>query len=282
MTLYDARTALNDARRHGRAIGAFNVIQLEHAEAIVSGAERADLPVILQISENTVTYHGSLEPIARASIALATGASVPVIVHLDHAESEALVDEALNMGFASVMFDGSKLPYDMNVARTLAVARRCRSAGASIEAELGEVGGKDGAHTAGVRTNPSKAAEFVHATEVDSLAVAVGTSHAMSDRSAVVDFDLIRQLAAAVSVPLVLHGSSGLDDEGLRLAVAAGMAKVNIATRLNQVMSEVVRARLAAAPEITDPRRYLGPAREAVAVEVAHLLSILAERSRSA
>jgi fructose-bisphosphate aldolase class II len=177
------------------------------------------------------------------------------------------------------MFDGSKLPWDQNVDRTAAMARLCHDFGASIEAELGEVGGKDGAHAPGVRTDPDEAADFVAKTEVDSLAVAVGTSHAMADRSAVVDLELVRTLAAAVSVPLVLHGSSGVDDTGLQAAVRAGIRKVNIGTRLNQVLTAEVRQKLAADPALSDPRKYLGPGRSAIAAEVARMLGVLARPS---
>ncbi|MTD16217.1 ketose-bisphosphate aldolase [Nakamurella sp. YIM 132087] len=257
------------------AVGAFNVIQIEHAEAIVAGAEQVGLPVILQLSENTAKFHRGLTGLGSAALAIARQATVPVVVHLDHAESEELIDEAVELGFPSVMFDAAVLPYDENVARTAAVVARCRERGVAVEAELGEVGGKDGAHAPGVRTDPTEAAAFVAATGVDSLAVAVGTSHAMSDRSAVVDLDLIRSLTATVPVPLVLHGSSGVDDPHLAEAVAAGITKVNIATRLNQVMTAKVREVLDASATVTDPRKYLGPARDAVAAEVALLLRLL-------
>ena len=263
------------ARGAGGAVGAFNVIQIEHAEAIVAGAEQAGLPVILQISENTAKFHRGLAPIGLASLAIARSASVPVVVHLDHAEREGLIDEAVELGFPSVMFDAATLPYDENVARTAEVVRRCSAQGVAVEAELGEVGGKDGAHAPGVRTDPAQAAEFVAATGVDSLAVAVGTSHAMSDRSAKVDVELVGSLSRAVPVPLVLHGSSGVDDAGLAATVRAGIAKVNIATRLNQIMTGVVRGVLAGDPRVTDPRKYLGPARDAIADEVAMLLRLL-------
>src|SRR6195952_2875048 len=246
MTLQDPRPLLAAARAGGHAVGAFNVIQLEHAEAIVAGAQAAGLPVILQVSENTAAFHRGLAGIGAACLAIAAAATVPVVVHLDHAESESLLDEAVSLGFSSVMFDGAKLAYQENQSRTAAVVARCHEAGVAVEAELGEVGGKDGAHAPGVRTDPIEAAAFVSATGVDSLAVAVGTSHAMADRSAIVDLELIRHLYQAVPVPLVLHGSSGVDDPGLVTAVKAGMTKVNIATRLNQVMTAAVRQVLAA------------------------------------
>lgn len=275
MTLSDPRPLLAAARAGGFAVGAFNVIQIEHAEAIVAGAEAAGLPVVLQVSENTAAFHRGLAGIGAASLAIASRATVPVVVHLDHAESEDLVAEAVGLGFTSVMFDGAKLPYAQNQARTAEVVARCHAAGVAVEAELGEVGGKDGAHAPGVRTDPGEAAAFVTATGVDSLAVAVGTSHAMADRSAQVDLELVTRLREAVPVPLVLHGSSGVDDPGLVAAVKVGMAKVNIATRLNQVMTAVVRQVLEADPKVTDPRKYLGPGRDAVAAEVALLLRLL-------
>ncbi|MFB7587076.1 ketose-bisphosphate aldolase [Streptomyces sp. NPDC056169] len=266
------------ARDANSGVGAFNVVQIEHAEAIVAGAEQAGLPVILQISENTVRYHGSLAPIALASLAVARAAAVPVAVHLDHAESTDLVHEAVELGLTSVMFDASKLPYGENVAATRRVTDHCHRAGVWVEAELGEVGGKDGAHAPGVRTDPDEARRFVESTAVDALAVAVGSSHAMLTRDAVLDLDLIARLKEALPVPLVLHGSSGVDDALLAKAVAVGMTKVNISTHLNKLFTGVVRERLAAAPDVADPRKYLGPARDAVATEVARLLCLLAGR----
>jgi fructose-bisphosphate aldolase, class II len=265
------------ARRERRGVGAFNVVQLEHAEAIVAGAADAQAPVILQVSENTVRYHGGLEPVALASLSVARHAGVPVALHLDHAVSPELVDEAVRLGFASVMFDASTRPYEENVAATAEVVARCHARAVWVEAELGEVGGKDGAHGPGARTNPVEAASFVAATRVDALAVAVGTSHAMRTRDATLDFELIRRLRDRVAVPLVLHGSSGVSDADLTRAVAAGITKVNIATRLNSVFTATVRARLEEDPSVVDPRSYLGSAWTAMAAEVSRLLQLLGE-----
>jgi fructose-bisphosphate aldolase, class II len=194
------------ARAAGRGVGAFNVIQVEHAEAIVAGAEKAGAPVVLQISENAVRYHGALEPLGLATLAVAAASSARVAVHLDHATDTDLVREAVRLGFGSVMFDASVLSYEDNVAATAAVVRDCHEHGVYVEAELGEVGGKDGVHAPGARTDPEEAAAYVGATGIDALAVAVGTSHAMLTRDAAVDFGLIERLAATVPVPLVLHG----------------------------------------------------------------------------
>lgn len=267
---------VTSAKAQGRAVGAFNVILLEHAEALVMGAESAQLPVILQISQNCAEYHGSLKPIAVATLAIAEASSVEVSVHLDHAESEALVREALDLGFDSVMFDGSKLEYHANVEASARMARLCNDYGASIEVELGEVGGKDGVHAPGVRTNPQEARAFAEATGVDLLAVAVGTSHAMTTRDASLDFELIGAIAQAVSIPLVLHGSSGVSEEDLQRAVRAGMSKINIATHLNHVFTDEVRRVLAADATLVDPRKYIKSARGKVADETSHLLKLLA------
>jgi fructose-bisphosphate aldolase class II len=264
------------ARATGRGVGAFNVIQLEHAEAIVAGAERAGAPVVLQISENAVRYHGALAPLALATLAVARAATAPVAVHLDHATDVGLVHEAVRLGFGSVMYDASVMSYEDNVAATTAVADHCHAHDVYVEAELGEVGGKDGVHAPGARTDPAEAAAYVEATGVDALAVAVGTSHAMLTRDASVDFGLVERLRAAVPVPLVLHGSSGVPDEDLRRAVAAGMTKVNIATQLNKTFTTAVRDYLTEHPAVVDTRKYLGTARDAVAAEVARLLGILA------
>lgn len=271
-----ANKLVTSARAQGRAVGAFNVILLEHAEALVMGAESAQLPVILQISQNCAEYHGSLKPIAVATLAIAEASSVEVSVHLDHAESEALVREALDLGFDSVMFDGSKLEYHANVEASARMARLCNDYGASIEVELGEVGGKDGVHAPGVRTNPQEAKAFAEATGVDLLAVAVGTSHAMTTRDASLDFELIGAIAQAVSIPLVLHGSSGVSEEDLQRAVRAGMSKINIATHLNHVFTDEVRRVLAADSTLVDPRKYIKSARGKVADETSHLLKLLA------
>jgi len=266
---------LAPARDSGRGVGAFNVVQLEHAEAFVAAAERVGTGVVLQVSQNAVRYHGALAPVGAACLALARAAAAPVAVHLDHADDRDLVAEAVDLGFTSVMYDGSALSYDENVTSTAEVVRAAHAAGVVVEAELGEVGGKDGVHAPGVRTDPGEAAAFVAATGVDALAVAVGSSHAMTTRTAALDLELIGRLHEAVEVPLVLHGSSGVPDEELVRAVRAGMTKINVSTHLNGVFTRVVRERLGADPRLVDPRRYVGPARDAVADEVARLLRLL-------
>jgi fructose-bisphosphate aldolase, class II len=257
------------------AIGAFNVILLEHAEALVMGAEQSQFPLILQISENCVKYHGALKPISVATIAIAEASTLPISVHLDHAESEELVKQALDLGYDSVMFDGSKLGYKENVQASQRMLALCESYGATLEVEIGEVGGKDGVHAPGIRTKPAEARDFANETGANLIAVAVGSSHAMATRDASLDFQLIRDIAAEVKIPLVLHGSSGVSDADLQEAVRSGMRKINIATHLNGIFTDRVRAELDKNPSLTDPRKYIGQSRDDVSNEVARLLKLL-------
>ncbi|MCP2030117.1 fructose-bisphosphate aldolase class II [Okibacterium sp. HSC-33S16] len=277
MTLSATRALVDQAYRSGTGIGAFNVVSLETAEGLVSASEHAGLPVILQISENCARYHGSLAPLAKAVLHLAEHAATPISLHLDHAEDEALAFEAIDLGFSSVMYDGARLPYAENVAATRRVAGAAHAADVYVEAELGTVGGKDGPHAPGVRTDPDEARSFVANTGVDALAVAVGSSHAMTDRVAALDLGLIATLRAAVPVPLVLHGSSGVTDAHLVAAIAAGMTKVNVSTHLNGFYTRAAREVLDRDPGIVDPRKYLSPARDALEAEAARLLTLFAQ-----
>lgn len=273
MTAAHTRGLVDDAVAKGGAVLSFNVITLEHAEGIVAGLERAGSPGLLQVSENAVRYRqGRIGPLLAACRELAEQATVPIAVHLDHLQDADLLREgvaqAARYGVSSVMVDVAHLDFDENVATTAGFARDAHAAGLWVEAELGEVGGKDG-HAPGVRTDPGEAAAFVAATGVDGLAVAVGSVHAMTTATAHLDLDLIARLAQQVPVPLVLHGSSGVPAEALQDAVRAGIRKINIGTALNVALTAQVRQALAADEALTDPRRYLAPAREAIAQVVA-------------
>lgn len=275
MPLVTTHRIVHDARQRGIGVGAFNVITLEHAEGIVEGAEWAGAPVILQISQNAVAFHhGQIGPVAAAAAAVASDATVPVSLHLDHITDGALLRKAADGGFSSVMFDASAADYDSNVAATSAAAQWAHERGLFVEAELGEIGGKDGVHSPRARTDPGAAAAYVAAVGVDALAVAVGTSHAMTSRTARIDHALIARLRHAVCVPLVLHGSSGVSDHDLRSAVAAGIVKVNIGTILNIAFTSAVREALRE-PTVVDPRKYLAPARSQLSTVVARTLTVL-------
>jgi fructose-bisphosphate aldolase, class II len=284
MPLVETREIL-DAAGAGIGVAAFNIITLEHAEAVVAGAEQVGLPVILQVSENAVRFHdGRLAPITAAAAAIAAAATIPVALHLDHVTSEELLRMAPEHGYSSVMFDAATRPFAENVAATAAAARFAHEHGLWIEAELGAIGGKDGApplgaHQPGARTDPAEAADYVAATGVDALAVAVGSTHARVRRDSHLDHDLIARLAVAVPVPLVLHGSSGVPDREIGRAVRAGIAKVNVGTALNIAYTDTIREFLittGTATRVVDPRPYLTAARTAIAATVAAFLLVVA------
>lgn len=280
MSLIPTGSLVSHAVAAGRGVAGFNVISLEHAEAIAAGAEAAESAAILQISENAIRFHGGdPRPIVTACAAVAAASSAPLAIHLDHIEDSAIVDLAIAnaeaWGIGSIMVDASRLDDAANIAATEDAARRAHGAGLWVEAELGEIGGKDGAHAPGVRTDPDDAAGFVDATGVDGLAVAVGSSHAMLERTAGVDVDLVSRIAERVPVPLVLHGSSGVADAVISAAVDAGIRKVNVGTALNIASTAAVRETLAADPDLVDPRKYARPAREAMAEVVAAFLRVV-------
>ncbi|MGW2832484.1 class II fructose-bisphosphate aldolase [Streptomyces sp. NPDC001286] len=263
------------------AVPSFNIITLEHIEAVIAGAETARAAVVLQVSENAVKFrYGRLLPLARAAVAAAERAAVPVALHLDHVQSDDLLRQAADAGFSSVMYDAARLPYERNLAATRAAADWAHAQGLWIEAELGQVGGKAGqpaldAHAPGARTDPDQARAFVADSGVDALAVAIGSAHAMTTRTAALDHTLLKRLSAALDVPLVLHGSSGVPDHELVAAVAGGISKVNIGTALNIAMTGAIRDFLAAHPEAVDSRKYLGVGREAMVTTVTGIIRTL-------
>ncbi|KOU72361.1 fructose-bisphosphate aldolase [Streptomyces sp. MMG1533] len=263
------------------AVASFNIITLEHVEAVIAGAEYVSSPVVLQVSENAVKFrHGRLLPLARAALAAAEQAAVPVALHLDHVRSDSLLRQAPEAGFSSVMYDAARLPYEENLAATRAAADWAHAQGLWIEAELGRIGGKNGespldAHAPGARTDPAEARAFVADSGVDALAVAIGSSHAMTTRTATLDHTLLSRLTGTLDVPLVLHGSSGVPDDELARAVAGGITKVNVGTALNIAMTGAIREFLAARPEAVDSRAYLSVGREAMVRAVAGIIRAL-------
>jgi fructose-bisphosphate aldolase class II len=277
--LTDAASVVASAAARRVPVLAFNVVTLEHGEGVDDGAVRAGVDVIVQVSENAARYHGDPAPLLAGCRVLADASKIRVALHLDHITDEGLLHRATELGVSSVMVDHARLPYEANVEQTARGAAWARAEGLLVEAELGEIGGKVGhPHDPGVRTDPEQAAEFVRHTGVDTLAVAVGSQHAMAERTARLDLDLIRRTAAAVPVPLVLHGSSGVPDAELRAAAAAGIVKINIATLLNLAFTVAVRTGLTD-PTVVDPRRYLAAARSAVAGTVYESLRSIAGQS---
>jgi fructose-bisphosphate aldolase class II len=284
LTLAATADLVASATAENTAVLAFNVITIEHAEGIADGVESAGVAALMQVSENTIRYHGGrIAPLVSACAQIATRSSAALAIHLDHFQDVKLVTEAIDtaaqLGVTSIMVDAAHLPYRDNVDRTRSFVQRAHKAGLWVEAELGEIGGKGNAHAPDARTDPDEAAAFTGETGVDGLAVAVGSSHAMTTRDADLDVELIRELATRVPIPLVLHGSSGVPDSQLRLAVHAGIRKVNVGTALNVAYTGAIRRILADDTEAADPRKYLAAGRQAIGDTVADLCRAVASPS---
>jgi len=237
---------LKDAKNGHYAVGLFNAVSLEYAQGIIAAAEETNSPVIFGTAE-VFLPHNSLEDLALILIPMAKRAKVPVVVHLDHGLRKETCEKALKLGFSSIMYDCSGEPFDVNCEKVKEIADLAHSYGASVEGEIGHVGeagdittAADLANAAKFHTKPEEAKEFVERTGVDALAVAVGTAHGAYKLPPKLDFDRIRAIAAAVDTPLVLHGGSGLTDDDFRMAIQAGIAKVNIFTDINVAAMEAV------------------------------------------
>ena len=279
MPLVNGRELLKDARAHGYAVGAFNVENMEMMQAVIAAAEAERAPVILQTTPATICYAGTAIFSAMAQ-AMAEKACVPVAMHLDHGDSFDLCEQAADSGYTSLMIDGSKLPLENNITltrrvTTMAAARPGRPC---AEAELGKLGGKEDDLEVktgeDIYTNPIEAARFVTETGVDSLAVAIGTVHGFYRGKPKLEFERLAQLRDTVSVPLVLHGSSGVPDGDVRRAVSLGVCKVNFATELRVSYTQAVRTALQADEGLYDPKKFGVPGREAVIEVVRHRISV--------
>lgn len=276
MTLQNILPWIQEAHQHGYGIAAFNANTMEQMQAIVLAAQAEQAPVIIQVSHRALQYVGSgnevrgLQYMAALGKVAANSVDVPVSLHLDHA-NEPEVLQAIALGFTSVMFDGDNLPYAENVAITQRLGEVAHAAGVCMEAEIGEVPKPDGAPfdpDAINLTDPEEAAAFVAATGVDLLAIALGSVHGLKDKSLSLNLDRLQAIRRRVSVPLVLHGSSGVNNDDIAQGIQLGLAKINIATQLNKAFTSGVRQVLAADAELVDPRKYLKAGRAAQMAEV--------------
>jgi fructose-bisphosphate aldolase class II len=280
MALTSGREVLAAARAGGYAVPAFNIFNLEMLQAALRAAEIERAPVIVQVSPRSIAYAG-LRPVAALATALAESVPVPVVLHLDHGPGLAECQAALDAGFTSVMYDGADLPYSENVSRTRDVVAAAHARGAATEAELGQVGHASHEHLPVDLTNPEEAGRFATETGVDALAVAIGTVHGMTETGAVLDVERIADLARHVDAALVMHGSSGVDDDTLARAVEAGIRKVNLSTALQRVFMETLRRSAIAPGHETDARAVLGDARDAVKDAARHRIRLVGAAGRA-
>lgn len=266
MPLVTTKQLLLDAQKGGYAIGAFNVENMEMVQAVVEAAEELKSPVILQTTPSTVKYADLAYFYANVETA-AKKASVPVVMHLDHGNSFDLAMQALRVGYTSIMIDGSHDSFEDNIAVSKAVVDACHPSGVSVEAELGKVGGKEDDLDGGEGnpyTDPQEAVEFVERTGIDSLAVAIGTAHGVYAGEPKVDVERLSEIKEVVSIPLVLHGTSGVPDATVKECIKRGICKVNYATDLRIAFSKGVNEVLNASPDTIDPKKYNAQGRKEV------------------
>lgn len=266
MSLVTTKELLLDAQKNGYAVGAFNVENMEMVQAVVAAAEELKSPVIMQTTPSTIKY-ASPEMFYANVAAAANNPSVPVVMHLDHGSSFELAVHAFRAGYTSIMIDGSHSVFEENIAITKSVVDVCHAGNVPVEAELGKVGGKeddlDGGNGGGY-TVPSEAVEFVEKTGIDSLAVAIGTAHGVYKGTPKLDVERLSEIREVVSIPLVLHGTSGVPDEAVKECIRRGICKVNYATDLRIAFSNGVKEYLAANPDAFDPKKYNAVGREKV------------------
>ncbi len=283
MTLTNVLPWVQRAAREGWAVGAFNAVNMEQMQAIVWAAQAEQAPVIIQVSHRALLYAGGgdaaygLRLFAAIGQVAAASVAAPVALHMDHG-SEPEVRLALELGFTSVMFDADGLPLVENLAITRRLADLAHAAGACMEAEVGDVPRiqPDGSITAEAGlTRPEDAQSFARAAGVDTLAVAIGSVHAVKRKEVELDLPRLQAIRAVVEQPLVLHGSSGVTDASLCAGIALGLAKVNVATQLSQAFTAGARAILTADLHETDLRQYLGAGRTAMVAAVRERMRVV-------
>ena len=258
MSLVTTKNFLKKAQEGKYAVCAFNVENMEMIMAVISAANEMKSPVIMQTTPSTVKY-ASLDYFLSNVKVAASNTSIPVAMHLDHGSSFELAAQAFRTGYTSIMIDGSHKDFDTNVNLTKSVVDMCHSANIVVEAELGKVGGKEDDLDGGdndIYTDPLEAKEFVEKTNVDSLAIAIGTSHGLYNGEPKLDLDRLSEIKNIVKVPLVLHGGSGIPDEKVQESIKRGICKVNYATELRIAYTKGITNYLKENPDTIDPKKY--------------------------
>ena len=270
MAFTTTKDMLKEAQKGRYGIGAFNANNMEIIQAIIETAEEEKAPVILQASQGAIKYAG-LDMIVAMVKVLAEKAKIPVALHLDHGTDYYQNIKCLRAGFTSLMFDGSKLPFNENVTMTKKVVEMAHACSIPVEAELGQIGKMDDSDEPGIALEkvkesmavPEEAAKFVELTEIDFLAAAVGTIHGCRTPFAKLDISRIEKIRELTGVPLVLHGASGVNDDEVRKGITAGICKINIDTRIRMIFTKKMKEILDENPNQIDPRKILEPAKEA-------------------
>lgn len=243
---------LKEILSSGKTVAGFNVFGYEDAISVIKGAERVGCPVILMTNKNAVEFM-PIEALGKLLGVLAENAKVDVCVHLDHSTSFANIQRAIDSGFTSVMFDGSQLPLEENIESTKKVVEMAHEKGVSVEAEIGAVGYSDPTiKFKSAYTDPDEAVRFVKETGIDAVAVAIGTVHRMEYQGAKIDFDLLSKIKNVVSVPIVIHGASGVEDKDIKKMCEYGVGKINIGTALRMTFGKTLREEMEKKPDVFD------------------------------
>lgn len=259
-----AQTLLKETQKEKKALVSINIENMETAQAVLSAAAEKHEPLLVAVSERTLDY-ASPEVYVALIRSIAKPLAVRYAIHLDHATKMETVIRCLKAGFNSIMFDGSFQTYEENIALTQKAVTMAKSFGAAVEGELGHVGGKKdlSGEKESLLTDPFEAADFVERTGIDSLAISIGNSHGFYKCVPAIHLDVLKAIREKVSIPLVLHGASGLSDEVVRQCVAQGISRINFCTELRDSFSKTVKDCLRQDPTVVDPKKYLGPAKEA-------------------
>ena len=262
MPLVTANDVLIPARANGYAVGAFNCINLEFVQACIQAAEAENSPVMIATTTGALKY-ASWVGFPAAIRAMAEASAVPVVLHLDHGQTLEEIERALKAGFSSIMIDASHLPYGENIALTKKAAELTHAYGMSLEAEIGQIGGKEDDIVADeALTDPSVVEDFVRSTGLDILAPAFGSAHQKTRGDISLDLPRLEKIAAATPLPLVLHGGSGVPFEAMQNVIARGVGKVNLGTELQKTFSAKLRETFLANPSEWDGRKLFKPSIE--------------------
>lgn len=275
---------LNKALEGKYAVGQFNINNLEWTQAVLQAAQEEKSPVILGVSEGAAKYMGGHLVVAAMTNALleTMDITVPVALHLDHGTSFESCKSAIDAGYSSVMIDKSHYPIDENIAQTKLVVEYAHSKGASVEAEIGTVGGTEDGITGGIQyADPAECLRLTTETDIDALAAALGSVHGPYSGEPVLGFDEMKEISELTHKPLVLHGGSGIPEHQIKKAIEFGHSKINVNTECQQVFTAAVREKLAADANVYDPRKVIGPGKEAIVAVVKERMQVFGSSNKA-
>ena len=282
--ILSTREMLKKAQEGEYAVPAFNIHNLETLQVVIETAAELRSPVILAGTPSTIKYAGGEYIVAMAEVA-AKEYDIPIAIHLDHFEDVDAIKHYVDIGFKSTMIDASHENYENNIKIVKEVVSYAHKFDATVEAELGRLGGQEDDLVVDEKdtmyTNPEQAKDFVEKTGIDSLAVAIGTAHGLYKGKAKLDFDRLKEIREKVDIPLVLHGASDVPDELVKKAIELGICKVNVATDLKIPFSDAVKKYFIDNPTANDPRKYMTPGKEAMKAIVKHKIMVCGSNNRA-